>query len=128
MSYETELRADADRYSDMRNAGEELAAAEHQVREEIRIAFTVTLLKYSSKVLAVPAVDYHERIGQMPREVGTTVAEAITDTVQGGEVDDELLAVLDHSSCPHVQALREAIAASWAKRNAADVASCRVEA
>lgn len=125
MSYEPELRADADRYSDMANEAQNLAAAEKQVREEIRIALCVTLLKYPAKALSVPSVDF--RLSNM-REVGTSVAEAITDTVQDGSVDDELLAVLDHSSCPHVQALREAIAAKWAKTHAYEVACCRVEA
>jgi len=127
MSYESELRADADRYSDMCNAGEELAAAEAQVRDEIERAFTVTLLKYPAKALAVPSTKFRT-CGQMLQEIAVPLDEAITDTVEGGEVNDELMAVLDHSSCPHVQALRKAIAKSWVRRNASDVADCRVEA
>jgi hypothetical protein len=84
----------------------------------------VTLLKYPAKSLSVPSVDF--RLSDL-REVGTSVAEAITETVEGGDVHDELLNVLDHSSCPHVQALREAIAKKWAKSYAYEVACCRVE-
>jgi hypothetical protein len=121
MSFESELRADADRYSAMCVAGEELAAAEAEVTDEIVEAFTVTLTKMPAKALAVPTTD---RDGW--KEVSEPMVDAITDTISG-YVDAELFAVLEKSACPHVAALRLAMAKSWASRNAADVAGVRVD-
>jgi hypothetical protein len=103
-----------------------IEAAEQDVCDEIETAFTVLLTQHPAKTLAVPCASFSG--GIILREKGVWLTEAITDTVQSGNVDAEMIAVLEKSTCPHVAALRLAMAKKWAYDNASEVAECRVDA
>lgn len=94
---------------------ERLEAEEREVRAEIAVAFGA-LTKVPAKTLIVPATPTGER----PRSKSLDIA--ITETIEGGEVNAELFAVLEKSSCPLVASLRKALEKSWADSVARDVA------
>lgn len=95
---------------------ERLEAEEREVRAEIAKAFGA-MTKVPAHCLVVPTT---------PGERGTArsrvLSDAITETIEGGNANPELFAVLEKSSCPLVQALRKALEKSWADSVARDVA------
>jgi hypothetical protein len=98
------------------------AQAEAQLREEIAAGFA-QLSKRRAASIAVPAlVRAH---GRTFKEGSQSIAEVIADRLEGGYVGAEILQVLEHSTCPHVQQLRDALAKSWAKSWAGDIAPYR---
>lgn len=96
--------------------------AEAQIREEITAAFA-QLPKRPAATIATPALV--TRPGGGNREGTMSVAEVVADRLEGGYCAAELLRVLEHSTCPHVQQLRDALAKSWADSWAKDVAPFR---
>lgn len=98
-------------------------AIERQVTGEIQHIFTQSIRFISASALSVPTT----------RNGGTTegreaLTEAISDRVAYGAPLAALVRVLESSDCPLVQKLREALAADYAKSNAADVAQVRGDA
>lgn len=98
------------------------AQAESQLREEIAAGFA-QLSKRPAALIAVPALV--RACGSTFNEGTQSIAEVVADRMEGGYVAAELLQVLEHSTCPHVQQLRDALAKSWADSWAADIASHR---
>lgn len=94
-----------------------LEAEEREVRAEIAVAFGA-LTKVPAKHLMVTATPN----GPGMQEKLIRLDVAITETIEGGNVNAELFAVLEKSSCPLVQALRKALEKSWADSVARDVA------
>lgn len=92
--------------------------AEQHAAAEIRELLTVTVRKVSPKRLSLPL--------PLVRNGGLIVtaldmSEAIADTLTNGKPLEALLAVFANSECPHVAALREAVAADYIDRNAAEI-------
>lgn len=92
--------------------------AEKHAESEIRKLLTETVRKVDSKRLSLPF--------PIVRNGGLVIAaldmdEAIADTVSSGKPLGALLAVFANSECPHVAALREAVAADYIRRNAAEI-------
>jgi hypothetical protein len=107
---------------DMRDEFDSRYAAEEQgAREEIAQSFAL-LRKLPAKQIAVPAVSF--RHGGM-RASSVSMDAAIRDMVGEGHGMEQLLAVLQHSDCPLVQGLRDALRDEWVKQQASDLAEAR---
>lgn len=98
-------------------------AIERQVTEEIERIFTQSIRFAAAASLSLPTT----RDGGMS-EGREALTEAISDRVGYGAPLDAVVRVLESSNCPLVQKLREALAADYAKSNAADVAQVRGDA
>lgn len=97
--------------------------AEQHAAKEIRELLTVTVRKVSPKHLSLPLPLWrNDRLVIASMEMG----EAIADTLTNGKPLDALLAVFANSECPHVAALREAVAADYTDRNAAEIGNAVV--
>ena len=95
--------------------------AEAHIRDEITRGFTL-LSNRPASTIAVPAL---VRAGSRFTEGTDTVAAVVADRMAEGRCMAELLQVLEHSSCAHVQQLRDALAKSWADSWASDIAPHR---
>lgn len=96
--------------------------AEAQIREEITRGFA-QLPQRPAASIAVPALVRGH--ANKFKEGSESVADVVADRLEGGYCAAELLQVLEHSSCPHVQSLRDALAKSWADSWAKDIAPHR---
>ena len=111
--------AHLDRTADLPDYG----AIERQVADEIHHIFTRSIRYIAASSLCLPTT----RDGGMS-EGREAVTEAISDLVSDGAPLAAVVRVLESSECPLVQKLREALAADYAKANAADVAQVRGDA
>lgn len=98
-------------------------AIERQVKEEIEQVFMRSIRYVAAASLSLPTT----RDGGMS-EGREALTEAIADRVSYGAPLAAMVRVLESSDCPHVQKLREALAADYAKANAGDVAQVRGDA
>lgn len=100
-----------------------LEAEEREVRAEIHTAFAA-MTKVPAKTLIVNRLRTVGLAGggTGERERPMPLSDAITETIEGGNVNAELFAVLEKSSCPLVASLRKALEKSWADSVARDVA------
>jgi hypothetical protein len=98
------------------------AAEERGAREEIAQSFAL-LRKLPPHLIAVPVVSHK---GGGMRATSVSMAEAIKELTSEGYAHLELLAVLQHSVCPLVQGLRDALRDEWVKQQASDLAEARV--
>jgi hypothetical protein len=97
--------------------------AEQHAAAEIRELLTVTVRKVHPKRLSLPL--------PLERSSGVVIAslemdEAIKDAMTYGKPLEALLAVFANSECPLVAALREAVAADYIDRNAAEIGNAVV--
>jgi len=97
--------------------------AEKQAENEIREMLTVTVRKVHPKRLSLPLPLY--RNGGLVI-TALDMSEAIADTLTNGKPLDALLSVFANSECPLVAALREAVAADYIDRNAAEIGNATV--
>jgi hypothetical protein len=97
--------------------------AEKHAAAEIRELLTVTVRKVHPKRLSLPLP-----LGLNDRVVITHLEmdEAIKDAMTYGKPLDALLSVFANSECPLVAALREAVAADYIDRNAAEIGNAVV--
>lgn len=102
---------------DARHAAQDaLSDNEQHAREEIAQAFAF-MRRVPADKISVPSVNYLHR-----RPCIVSLSHAVAELLEGGECASELLAVLEHSACPHVVALRAALCAAWQRQYAADIA------
>lgn len=94
--------------------------AEQQAEQEIKELFTKTVRKVQYEHLAAPFVRYSA--GGAVRIDTTPLSEAVADTCTNGKPLHALMKVMQQSDCPLVAAWREAMAADYSHRNAADIA------
>lgn len=122
MSYSSDPVLDAARYEEKRAAevGDYNRRLDY-AHEVIKSAFCVEIRKPDIKHLTVPAVHYY-RLASEPHVRYLPVREVIADEMSCGTPLDALMEVLNKSDCPHVAALRKAIADSYAASNADELA------
>jgi hypothetical protein len=116
--------AHADQIGDMQDSllARQIEAEQHAAAE-IRELLTVTVRKVNPKRLSLPL--------PLERSGGVVIAslemdEAIKDAMTYGKPLDALLSVFANSECPLVAALREAVAADYIDRNAAEIGNATV--
>lgn len=116
--------AHADEIGDMQDSllARQIQAEQHAAAE-IRELLTVTVRKVYPKRLSLPLPLY--RNGGLVI-TALDMSEAIADTLTSGKPLDALLSVFANSECPLVAALREAVAADYIDRNAAEIGNAVV--
>lgn len=108
--------ADAERYYDALDAeAEAIERKEIEVGKEIRDVLTKHIRMTAR--LTLPSVSF-----KLSRVSHVDAKDVISDEIAYGKPFDALMLVLQKSDCPHVAALREAIAESYIESNAADIA------
>lgn len=100
-------------YQDRLEAGQRLAEREAALYEELRSFVAIGMVMPQAGVRPV-----YVRRGQTPGRdmaVEQSMAEAVHETLEYDDVLAVLMTVLEHSQCPHVVALRKAIAEKYAR-------------
>lgn len=97
-------------------------AAEQFAADEIRAAFALRG-EVPMSAIAVPSATVTR--SAIVRVGSETLASAMLECLAYPEVEEALLEVLEHSSCPLVSALRDAMCERHIRLNAADIAEAR---